>query len=59
MEIDLNNCVGCGQCLEICNVKAIFVARRGDSGYSQMMINQKKCIDCGECADSCPGEAIS
>jgi len=47
------------QCLEICNVKAIFVAHRGDSGYSQMIINQKKCIDCGECADSCPGEAIS
>ena len=59
MKIDQERCIGCGQCLEICNVKAVFVSHRGDSGYGQMIINQKKCIDCGECADSCPGEAIS
>ena len=47
-----NKCVGCGVCVNVCPVGAIFMEN------GKAIINQNKCIKCGKCLDICPQEAI-
>ena len=54
MKIDQERCIGCGQCLPYCPVKAISM----DSDLAE--IDFDECAECGNClrmAD-CPGDAI-
>jgi hypothetical protein len=51
-RVEIEDCVGCGECVEHCPVKAIaLVADRAN-------INDDKCIGCGECVIVCPNEAV-
>lgn len=52
MQVDLEKCTGCGDCLEICPVEAISM----DSGRA--WIDSETCLDCGACVQVCPVEAI-
>jgi electron transport complex protein RnfB len=46
--IDPDECVGCGTCIDRCQVKAIF-ERDGVS-----VVDRDRCIGCGLCVTGCP-----
>lgn len=53
MQVDLEKCTGCGQCLEICSVGAISLVK------GNAVIDPDTCISCGKCVNACPQGAIS
>jgi ferredoxin len=49
-----DDCMGCGECVEICPVEAI-----QPKGNYQYFIDTRVCINCKSCTEiDCPGEAI-
>ncbi len=52
-NVDKDNCVGCGTCVERCPTEAIELID------DIATINEARCIGCGICAHFCPEEAIS
>jgi len=51
-EIDSELCIGCGTCIERCQMKAI------KSRKEKSKVNLKRCIGCGNCITVCPENAI-
>lgn len=51
-KVDINKCVGCGICVDVCPVQAI----RIENGK---VIISDSCIECGACVNVCPRGAIS
>jgi pyruvate formate lyase activating enzyme len=47
-----NKCIGCGSCVESCNVMALTKADK------KISIDFKKCITCRQCATVCPTGAL-
>ena len=52
-EIKEDECTGCGNCEEICQIKAIELVD------SVAVLNKERCIGCGVCVSNCPVEAIT
>jgi len=46
-----SKCIGCGQCIDICPVKACELTDEG------VITNQELCDSCGQCAEVCPAKA--
>jgi ferredoxin len=53
LKIDIELCVGCGQCALVCEFNAIH------SEWGEARVREDFCIQCGTCIDFCPVEAIS
>jgi heterodisulfide reductase subunit A len=54
-----DDCMACGQCVEVCPFKAIdYDPNDKSSGYKSPVIDQAKCLGCGLCKSVCPGDAI-
>ena len=51
-EVDDDNCIGCGTCVEKCPMHAI------DLEDGLAVVEEEKCIGCGVCAHHCPEDAI-
>ena len=52
-ETDDNECIGCGECTNICPVNAVEIVE------DRARVNLDWCIGCGVCAVACPSEAIT
>lgn len=52
--IDSEDCTGCGDCVERCQVNAISI----EEGADIASVNLDRCIGCGVCISSCPMGAI-
>jgi Fe-S-cluster-containing hydrogenase component 2 len=52
VQINIEKCTGCGNCVEICPVKAIKID-------DNKAIVSDDCIECGVCKNSCPVQAIT
>jgi NAD-dependent dihydropyrimidine dehydrogenase PreA subunit len=52
VQIDIEKCTGCGNCVEMCPVKAIKID-------DNKAIVSDDCIECGVCINSCPVQAIT
>jgi Pyruvate/2-oxoacid:ferredoxin oxidoreductase delta subunit len=53
--IDTQNCQGCGECIEWCQLNAISL--RDDK--KSAAIDYKRCIGCGVCVSKCPNNSIT
>lgn len=53
MQVDQNQCVGCGLCSKKCPMQAVSITQ----GKAQ--INRHHCIVCGQCRQVCPRKAIA
>jgi ferredoxin len=51
-EIDADECVGCGTCINVCQIEAITMKN------DVSKVNKRRCIGCGNCIPVCPEEAI-
>ncbi len=52
--IVVNECVGCGTCINECPAEAIVL-----NGENIAIVHAEDCLDCGACIDVCPTDAIS
>ncbi len=53
-KINVDECTGCGTCVDECPTEAISM---NDNDIA--VVNADECTDCGMCVDACPTEAIS
>lgn len=53
MKINQDKCIGCGQCLDVCDFNAI----KSNGDYTMETI-EENCVDCGCCLNVCPNDAI-
>ena len=52
LRIDIETCIGCGVCEEVCTFDAIEVV-------DGVAVVNEKCTFCGSCVDSCEAEALT
>lgn len=52
-QVDSELCIGCGSCIERCQMEAIILKNE------TAIVKKKRCIGCGNCVYICPSEAIS
>jgi len=52
-KVDKAKCIGCGECIEWCPVKAISLKEK------KAYVNSPTCIRCGECTVTCRHKAIA
>lgn len=46
-------CCGCGNCANICSLKAINM-KLDEEGFLYPIVDDNKCVDCGRCREVCP-----
>lgn len=51
-EISEDMCVGCGTCINVCQIEAIKMKNEISK------VSKRRCIGCGNCVSNCPEEAI-
>jgi ferredoxin len=51
-KVDIDQCVGCGSCENVCPVEAIKI----EGGKAEI---SDDCVECGACVSECPIDAIS
>ena len=51
-NINENDCVGCGTCLDVCPMNSI------ELEDTTALVNEERCFGCGVCASTCPENAI-
>lgn len=52
-KLDLNNCSGCGACINRCPMEALSLID------GKALLNPVRCIGCGLCVSTCPEEALT
>jgi ferredoxin len=57
-EVELQNCAGCGTCVERCHIHAITMHDEGN-GTEIPVVNKEGCIGCGVCGSACPTGALT
>ena len=55
VQIDKELCVGCGCCMDGCNVGALEFHPQKE----KVWINEEECTACKSCIELCPEEALS
>jgi electron transport complex protein RnfB len=51
--VDADECIGCGECAEQCQFKALSVPE------DICQVDEARCVGCGQCTTVCPTDAIS
>ena len=52
VEVSKVRCVGCGQCMMVCNANAILTE------WGETHVNEDLCVLCGNCIKYCPVDAL-
>lgn len=56
-RVDVNRCIGCGGCAEVCPARLIRVVDT-DQDTRVLVFLYERCTFCGRCAEVCPENAI-
>ena len=54
IEVDVEKCIGCGDCVDVCPV-GVYEMQNEKS----VPVNAEGCIDCESCVEACEQEAIT
>lgn len=54
VKVDVDTCVGCGACTEVCPTGSLSI-----NGEGKCEVSEDTCVDCGACCGTCPTGAIS
>ena len=60
-EIDLQNCNGCGKCVNVCPVEAMTLVSANDPNYPKKKIaklQEEICLGCGVCVRNCSHDGL-
>lgn len=57
-EVDVNRCIGCGGCANVCPARCIRVVDP-DQSTRVLVYLHERCTYCGRCAEVCPSDAIT
>ena len=52
VNVDLNKCTGCGECVSACPLDAIVIK-------DEKAVVDDSCAECGACIDACPNGALA
>lgn len=52
-KIDVENCVGCGTCAEVCP-QSVWEIQEDKA----VQVRPQDCIECGACVDNCPVQCL-
>lgn len=55
IKIDEERCVGCGCCMDACNVGALEFHPEREKAW----VNKEECSECKSCIELCPEDALS
>lgn len=60
MRIDIQKCVGCGECHPYCTMASIHYTRSGKGTKVHCVVDEEECVDCGICfrSKACPTDAL-
>jgi len=53
LELNQNDCIGCGKCLEVCPHQVFLL-----EGKKVSLRERDACMECGACSLNCPVKAI-
>ena len=53
LNLNVEKCIGCGKCLEVCPHGVFSV-----TGKKAQVRYKENCMECGACRENCPVEAI-
>ena len=56
-KFEIDNCSGCGACVNICPTKAISYSK-DKYGFIIPLVDESKCISCGKCINICPFQNV-
>jgi hydrogenase-4 component H len=56
-HVDVNRCIGCGGCANVCPARCIRVVDE-DQSTRVLVFLHERCTFCGRCAEVCPVDAI-
>ncbi len=60
IELDVNSCVLCALCVDVCPYGLISLVPSGNGSHSSMLLlDESMCIRCALCIDRCPPDALS
>ena len=54
IEVDVEKCIGCGDCVDVCPVDVYEM-----QDEKSVPVNAEECIDCESCVEACEQEAIT
>ncbi len=57
LQVDLDNCTGCGNCVIRCK-RNVFTLMRDRDAFFAVALSYDKCKGCGHCLEVCPQKAI-
>lgn len=56
--VNIDNCVGCGNCMKRCHINAISLNASDNDKKNKAVINTELCIGCGACVKGCKKNAM-
>jgi NADPH-dependent glutamate synthase beta subunit-like oxidoreductase/ferredoxin len=63
IQLDVNSCVLCGLCVDVCPMDVISIIPGADLSQPEvgtaLLLDERSCIRCGLCIDRCPSKALS
>ncbi len=59
ITIKKERCLGCGCCIDACDVGALELDAQAGEKWETVICNDDQCIECGQCLELCPNESIS